>query len=184
MDYAVTVKGIRRKELLALDDEFAKEVSDVDTIEALRERVREDLQKGAEEDADHEVRHELLQRAGATRVKAAPDVLVDQEVDRRLEEFVRRLMEQGVDPMQANVDWQEFRERQRQARPTRRSRARSCSTRSRRRESHRGDRRGPGRARSRSSPNAPAARRPPCGRGSRRRGARPHPRRHPPRKDR
>ncbi len=54
VDYEVTVKGIRRKELLALDDDFAKEVSDVETMEALRARVREDLQKGAEADADHQ----------------------------------------------------------------------------------------------------------------------------------
>jgi trigger factor len=112
VDYEVTVKGIRRKELLALDDDFAKEVSDVETMEALRARVREDLQKGAEADADHQVRHDLLQQL-STRLSVAPDVLVDQEVDRRLEEFVRRLMEQGLDPMQVNVDWQDFRERQR-----------------------------------------------------------------------
>src|SRR6185295_19186628 len=31
----------------------------------------------------------------------------------RLEEFVRRLMDQGVDPMKAEIDWREFRERQR-----------------------------------------------------------------------
>jgi trigger factor len=112
VDYQVTVKGIRRKTLLPLDDDFAKEVSDLDTLEALRTRVREDLQKGAESDAEHQMRHELLQRL-ASRVPSAPDVLVDQEVDRRLEEFVRRLMEQGLDPMQVNVDWQDFRERQR-----------------------------------------------------------------------
>jgi trigger factor len=47
-------------------------------------------------------------------VKQAPEVLVDREVDRRLEELVRRLMEQGVDPMKANVDWQQFRDAQRQ----------------------------------------------------------------------
>jgi trigger factor len=112
VDYAVAVKGLRRRELLAIDDDFAKEVSDVETLDALRERIREDLQHGAESDADHAVRHALLQRLSA-RLQTAPDVLVEQEVDRRLEEFVRRLMEQGLDPMQVNVDWREFRERQR-----------------------------------------------------------------------
>jgi trigger factor len=114
VDYHVTVKGIRRKDVLPLDDDFAKEVGDVDTLEALRDRVREDLQRGAEDEAAHRVRHELLKTL-SSRVKAAPEVLVDQEVDRRLEEFVRRLMEQGVDPMKADMDWREFRERQREA---------------------------------------------------------------------
>jgi len=60
--YDVTVKGIRRKELLPLDDEFAKEVSDVDTLDALRTRITDDMQHEAEHEADHKVRHELLQQ--------------------------------------------------------------------------------------------------------------------------
>lgn len=114
VDYDVTVKGARRKELLPLDDEFAKEVSDVATLEELRTKVREDLTRGAEEESSHQMRHELLQQLGA-RLKVAPDVMVDQEIERRLEEFVRRLMEQGVDPMKASIDWQDFREKQRPA---------------------------------------------------------------------
>jgi trigger factor len=113
IDYAVTVKSIRRRELLPLDDDFAKEVSEFETLAALRDRIREDLQHGAEHDAQHKMRHDLLMELGG-RVKAVPDVLVEQEIDRRLEEFVHRLAEQGIDPMKAEIDWQEFRERQRQ----------------------------------------------------------------------
>ncbi len=112
VDYEVAVKGIRRKELLPLDDEFAKEVSEFDTLEALRERVKEDLQKESEAESDHKVRHDLL-RELSSRVRTVPESLVEAEVDRRLEEFVRRLMEQGVDPMKAEIDWQDFRTRQR-----------------------------------------------------------------------
>jgi trigger factor len=60
------------------------------------------------------MRHELLQELSG-RLKAAPDVLVEQEIDRRLEELVRRLMEQGIDPTKADIDWRELRERQRAA---------------------------------------------------------------------
>jgi trigger factor len=114
MDYDVTVKAVRHKELPALDDEFAKELGEFDSLDALRDRVRHDLQHEAEHESEHKLRHDLLQ-ALASRMRTAPDVLVDREIDRRLEEFVRRLMEQGVDPNKANIDWQEFRERQRQA---------------------------------------------------------------------
>ena len=112
VDYDATIKGVRRKELLPLDDDFAKEVSELETLDALRDRVREDLQKGAEHDAEHQVRHELLQTL-ASRLKTTPEVLVNQEIERRLEDFVRRLMEQGIDPTKANIDWADFRERQR-----------------------------------------------------------------------
>ncbi len=114
IDFTATVTGIRRRELLPLDDDFAKEVSDTDTLEALRERIRTELQRGAEEDADHQVRHDLLQQL-SSRLPVVPDVLVEQEVDRRLEEFVRRLLDQGIDPTQTDINWQEYRERQRPA---------------------------------------------------------------------
>jgi trigger factor len=112
VDYEVTVKGVRRKELPELTDDFAREVSEVETLDALRERVRHDLQHEAEHEAEHKVRHDLLQNlAGRMRVPV-PVALVEREIDRRLEEFVRRLMDQGMDPMKAGIDWQEFRERQ------------------------------------------------------------------------
>jgi trigger factor len=110
----VTVKGIRKKELLPLDDDFAREVSELETFDALRDRIKSDLQHEAEHESEHKMRHELLQEL-ASRLKTVPDVLVEREIDRRLEEFVRRLMEQGVDPMKSGVDWKEFRERQCQA---------------------------------------------------------------------
>ena len=114
VDYDVLVKGLRRRELLPLNDDFAKEVSEAETLDALREKIREDLQHEAQHEADHRVRHDLL-RDLSSRVRHAPDVLVEQEIDRRLEEFVRRLMDQGIDPEKAEINWQEFRERQRDA---------------------------------------------------------------------
>ena len=89
-------------------------VNCVETLEALRDRVREDLQRGAEHDAEHAMRHELVKEL-ASRMTTPPDVLVEQEVDRRLEEFVRRLVDQGIDPMKVEIDWREFRVRQRDA---------------------------------------------------------------------
>jgi trigger factor len=115
VDYDVTLKGIRRKELSPLDDDFAKEVSEFETLDALRERVKADLQHQAEHDADHQLRHELLQVLAGRLSGDVPSVLVEREVDRRLEDLVRRLMDQGLDPTKANIDWQDLRARQRQA---------------------------------------------------------------------
>jgi trigger factor len=113
VDYQVTVKAVRRKELPELSDDFAKEVSEVETVDALRDRIRHDLQHEAEHEAEHKVRHDLLQNLAGRMRAPVPAVLIDREIDRRLEEFVRRLMDQGMDPMKAGIDWQEFRERQR-----------------------------------------------------------------------
>ncbi len=110
--YHAEIKGVRRKQLPDLNDEFAKAVSDLESLEALRERVRHDLQHEAEHEADHKVRHDLLQNLAARMKAPVPQVLVDREIDRRLEEFVRRLMDQGVDPMKAGINWEEFRQGQ------------------------------------------------------------------------
>jgi trigger factor len=43
-----------------------------------------------------------------------PDALVDREIDRRVEEFARRLMSQQIDPRRTNIDWAAFRQGQRE----------------------------------------------------------------------
>jgi trigger factor len=51
----------------------------------------------------------------ATRLPfEAPPSMVEREVDRRLEEFARRLIDQQIDPRQAGIDWNAFRESQRE----------------------------------------------------------------------
>jgi trigger factor len=113
VSYTVTVKGIKRRVLPELDDEFAKDLGDFDTLDALRARVREDLEHEAKHAADREVRAELMKQL-ATRVPfEVPASLVEREIDHRLEDFARRLMDQHIDPRQAGIDWGAFRESQR-----------------------------------------------------------------------
>jgi trigger factor len=112
--YQVVLKEIRRKVLPELDDEFAKDVGDFESLTALRDRVRTDMQAEAEHHAKQHVRGELLKQLGQRIGFELPPSLVDREVDRRLEEFVRRLMDQGVEPRKAGIDWSQFREAQRE----------------------------------------------------------------------
>jgi trigger factor len=115
MTYTVQVKEIRRKVLPELDDEFAKDVGEFDSLDALRERVQADLAEEAQESARRQLRTDLLRQL-ATRVAFdVPGVLVEREIDRRLEEFARQLIQQRVDPRQAGIDWAQFREAQRDA---------------------------------------------------------------------
>ena len=113
--YDVTLKAIRKRVVPALDDEFAKDLGEFATLEALRARVRADLEHEAAHEAEREVRAELLKQL-STRVSfEVPASLLEREIDRRVEEFVRRLIEQQIDPMQTNINWEEFRERQKEA---------------------------------------------------------------------
>ncbi len=112
--YGVTVKGIKKRVVPALDDEFAKDLGEFAELEALRTRVREDLTAEAERNSERELRNDLLRQLAARVTFDVPDALIDREIERRTEEFVRRLMDQGVDPRQANIDWQAFRDNQRE----------------------------------------------------------------------
>jgi trigger factor len=115
VSYTVSVKGLKRRALPELDDEFAKDMGEFDSLEALRARVREDLEHEARHTAERELRGELMKQLAARVPFEVPASLIDREVDRRLEEFARRLVEQNVDPRQAGIDWQAFRDSQRDA---------------------------------------------------------------------
>jgi len=115
VNYRAKVKEIRRKIVPELDDEFAKDVGDFETLAALRDRVRADMQTDAENHAKQHVRNDLLKQLGQRIGFELPSSLVDREIDRRLEEFARRLMDQNVDPRKAGIDWAQFREAQREA---------------------------------------------------------------------
>jgi trigger factor len=112
--YVVAVKTVRRRVVPDLDDEFAKDLGEFATLSELRARVSGDLTKAAEQDADRQVRADLLKQLASRVTFEVPGVLVEREVDRRVEEFVRRLLEQQVDPRRANIDWEEMRKGQRE----------------------------------------------------------------------
>ncbi|HEX4566973.1 MAG TPA: trigger factor, partial [Vicinamibacterales bacterium] len=115
VNYDVTVKAVRNRIVPALDDEFAKDVGDFASLDALRARVRQDLEHEAGHEAERETRASLMQQLAARVSFEVPQALLDREIDRRVEEFVRRLIDQQIDPMKTNIDWEEFRERQRDA---------------------------------------------------------------------
>lgn len=113
--YAVTVKAVKRRVVPVLDDEFAKDLGEFGTLDALRARVREDLEHEARHTAERELRAALMKQLAARVPFELPASLVERELDRRVEEFVRRLMEQGIDPRHTGLDWAAFRENQREA---------------------------------------------------------------------
>lgn len=112
--YSATMKEIRRKVLPDLDDEFAKDLgADFESLEALKTRVREDIQDEANQNAQRQVRSDVLKQLSERVTFELPTSLVEREIDRRLEEFARQLMQQNVDPRTAGIDWAQFRESQR-----------------------------------------------------------------------
>ena len=113
VDYTVTLKEIKQRVVPALDDELAKDLGEFESLDALRAHVRHDLEHEARHAAERQLRQDVMKQLASRVPFPVPDSLVEREIERRLEDFARRLMEQRIDPRQANIDWNAFREGQR-----------------------------------------------------------------------
>ncbi len=113
--YTVHLKELRRRVVPELDDEFAKDLGEeLDSLAALRARVRADLEAEAKDASERQLRADLLKQLAKRLPFPVPGALVDREIDRRVEDFARRLMSQQIDPRRANIDWAAFRQGQRE----------------------------------------------------------------------
>jgi trigger factor len=113
--YALAVKGVKEKVVPAADDEFAKDLGEFGSLGELRDHVRERLRKNGEREADREVKQSILRELVERASFEIPDALVDRHLDARLEAAVRDLAYRGIDPRQADVDWKQVREGQRES---------------------------------------------------------------------
>ncbi|MGH7671388.1 MAG: trigger factor [Gemmatimonadales bacterium] len=76
-DVRITLHEVKRQQLPPLDDAFAREVGDFESLEALRQAIAEDLRREAERDADARVRAELVEQIVAANSVTAPRPLVE-----------------------------------------------------------------------------------------------------------
>ena len=113
--YAVEVRGVHRRVLPELDDEFAKDLGDFADLAALRARVLSDLERQARQDAERGARAELLRQLASRVTGDVPSALVAAEVERRVAHLVRQMLRQRIDPRRAKVDWDAFRDQQRES---------------------------------------------------------------------
>ena len=76
-DIQLTLHEVKRQELAALDDAFAREIGDFDSLDALRRAVREDLEADATREADARVRADLIAQIVAANNVVAPRPLIE-----------------------------------------------------------------------------------------------------------
>ncbi|ABA23211.1 Trigger factor [Trichormus variabilis ATCC 29413] len=95
--FTVTLKEIKEKELPELNDDFAQEVSDFDTLEALRASLAERYQKEAEDKTKNNQQEALLGELVKHIEVDLPETLIEKEVDAMLTQTAMRLSQQGLD---------------------------------------------------------------------------------------
>jgi trigger factor len=76
-DVRITLHEVKRQQLAELDDAFAREVGDFESLAALRQAVTEDLRKEAEREADAKLRAELIEQLVSANAVTAPRPLVE-----------------------------------------------------------------------------------------------------------
>ena len=113
--FHVHLKEVKERDLPPLDDEFAKEASEFETLEELRAAVREQLEDAEERRAEGEFRARVLDVVSRDAAVEVPEVMVEDKVEEMLGSFERSLRAQGMEPEQyyqlAGTSAQEIKDR-------------------------------------------------------------------------
>ena len=94
--FKCTVKAIQVKELPEADDEFAKDVSEFDTMAEYREDIKKNLTEKKEAAAKREKETAAVAKAVENAQMEIPDAMVDEQVRRMADDFTRRMESQGI----------------------------------------------------------------------------------------
>ncbi len=95
--FKIKLHEIKVKELPALDDEFAKDVSEFDTLDELKKSVKAQLEDAKKADADNKVINNLLDEVVKGMEVDIPAVMIEAEIDNIVDNFNYRLQSQGLD---------------------------------------------------------------------------------------
>ncbi|HEX9917800.1 MAG TPA: trigger factor, partial [Pyrinomonadaceae bacterium] len=107
IEYTATVTAVRRKELPETDDEWAKTFGEeIDSVETLRAKLRENLTERARLESEHRLRDEVMGKLIEAHEFEVPESLVKSQARRLLESTVRDMMQRGMDPRKQELDWE------------------------------------------------------------------------------
>lgn len=95
--FKIKLHEIKVKEVPALDDEFVKDVSEYDTVDELKKNVKEELETQKKNSAESEANNAVLEALAESVEAVIPDCMIENKIDRDVEDFSYRLQMQGLD---------------------------------------------------------------------------------------
>jgi trigger factor len=110
--FHVEVKGLRRKELPELNDDFAQDMGDFRTLDEFRGAVRKSLVARREAEAQRAAKDAIVDKLVDANEFPVPEAFVNRQIENRVENRLHSLAEQGVDPKSFKLDWEKIREAQ------------------------------------------------------------------------
>lgn len=95
--FEVTIHDVKEKELPELDDEFAKDVSEFDTLEEYKKDIREKLEKNAKDREKIDFENKVIEKVVDNAEVDIPETMIEHQIEHEMQEFSYRLTMQGFD---------------------------------------------------------------------------------------
>jgi trigger factor len=111
--FHAAVKGIRRKELPELNDEFARDLGDYRDLDELREALRKNLFAQREFEAQQAAKNKIVDKLVEQHQFPIPEVFVERQIKNRVEQSLRAMAAEGLDPNSLQLDWEKVKASQR-----------------------------------------------------------------------
>ena len=112
--FHTTVKGIRKKNLPEVNDEFAQDVGDYRNVEELREAIRKSIFAQRQFEAQQEAKEKIVDKLVELHQFPVPEFFVERQIKTRVEQSIRAMVAEGIDPRGVKLDWEKVRESQRE----------------------------------------------------------------------
>jgi trigger factor len=113
--FRVGVKGLRRKELPELNDEFAQDLGDFRTLDEVKDAIRKSIQAQRQNDAQRVAKDKIVDKLVDTNEFPVPEVFIDKQIENRVEQRLRALQAEGMDPKSFKLDWDKVKAAQKDA---------------------------------------------------------------------
>ena len=110
--FSCTLKTIRRKEMPELNDEFAQDLGDFKSLDELRDAARKSIYADRDNTARQQAHAAILDSLVELYDFPIPQSFVDRQVESIIENRLRSLADQGIDPRTLNLDWDKLKESQ------------------------------------------------------------------------
>ena len=111
--FHVQVKGLRRKDLPELNDEFAQDTGDYRNMEELRDAIRKAIFAQRQNEAQHAAKDKIIEKLVELHDFPVPEIFIERQIKNRVEQSLRAMAAEGVDPRGIKLDWGKVKESQR-----------------------------------------------------------------------
>jgi trigger factor len=111
--FRAAVKGLRRKDLPEINDEFAQDLGDYRNVDEVRDAVRKAIFAQRQFEAQREAKEKIVEKLVDAHDFPVPEAFIDGQIKNRVEQSLRAMAGEGIDPRSMKLDWDKVKETQR-----------------------------------------------------------------------